>query len=1516
MRSAGLAGALHLSFLFFFLLFFWSSTAAKINKEFIKRTRFDTPLSLLQFFEDSETVLVSEPRKGIVHRSTDAGASWDQIKEIDHAMGIILNPSDNNVAIVIGGDKHWITDDQGKHWRSFKTPGMSLIKIAPFSFHATDNKKIIINAASPFKRQAYYTTDGFKSEPKVLKKGAKQCMWAKEKEQFHSGDEKIDDSRTLCVAPVEASRIGPFDLRLYASDDYFDSQEEGKIDDGRSGSGFESMVSATKYILAARQSEGTTEMAMYTTLDGKSWHRALFGQKKLEAGGYTVMESTNYSIRVDVPEGEGIEGLLAPMGALYSSNSNGTHFTKNEGHTNRNFLGFVDFEKMDNIQGVALMNIVGNKDAVFERGEEKSLETRITFDDGRSFQPLKGKRDDRRGNLHLHGYSEMRNQGRVFSNKGAPGLLMGIGNLGDDLHEYQESNLWVSSDGGVNWHFGYEGPHKYEFADSGSILAAVSDPGPTDHIKYSTDYGKTWDKQQIVEDDDDKFRPNFFTTIIDSTSTKVLLTAQSGRGDDNRHWIYSIDFKLLDLKDCGKGDFETWNAREDEDGKPGCVMGQTQSFRRRKADAKCFVDKEFKESLPESEPCPCTTDDFECATGFKRSDDRKSCLPEGVLDAPKDVCKDDDADETFEGRSGFQLIPGNVCKHNDVYEKLMKPVERSCKDASKGFSAEGIQRTVKKWNAKGFREYRYLEKPDFGDKGYEDETVLVITDEREAWKTRDHGKKWERIEELGNEQALFIYPNMHEHQDAYIVTTSKDVFYTANRGESFRSFEIATPPNDRGLPILRFHPKHRNWLIWTGCGRDNSFGHCDPVTHVSRKRGDEWEKMVNGAGVCEFVWREDRNTSTNLVFCTREEGSVRNLISSDDWFDTEKTLFDDVVNFATMSEFIIVATREDKELNSLALNASVDAKTFAPAKFPPKMSVTPREGYDGYTVLDSSSHSIFLHATINSHREREYGTIVKSNSNGTNFVTSLMGVNRNTLGYVDFEKLLAIEGAALANVVDNVGEVEQSGVAKKIKTKITHNDGADWDYIAPPSKDSEGNSYDCSYEKKKKVECSLHLHGYTERRSPDDTYSSPSAIGLVLGIGNVGPYLLPKRDGDTFVSRDGGITWHAAVKGQYMWEFGDQGSIIVLVEERSPTNKILYSLDEGQHWENFTFSEKDEEYDITDISTVPSDGSLNFLLWGRQPSGKRQAVTVNIDFSGVFDRQCELSEDNPESGDYDLWKPEHPFLDNDCLFGHQALYHRKKQTAKSRTCYNGPMIERLHNVTQDCACTHRDFECDYNFERNSDGLCIAVGEERDPIEDCYADPTLDHYYPVTGYRRIPGNSCEGGVEQEKIKDPKPCPGHEGEFQKKYGTSGWLVFFIVLICAIVAGAVGWFVYTRWGTAQFGRIHLGESGEGAAGTTTSRMRIPLDTNSPFVRYPVMGVSAAAATIMALPMIALSAARWVGDRVPGRRRTAYSRLGGGGWSGGGRTYTSRSSFARGRDWEGSAEESDLLGEESDEE
>ncbi len=196
----------------------------------------------------------------------------------------------------------------------------------------------------------------------------------------------------------------------------------------------------------------------------------------------------------------------------------------------------------------------------------------------------------------------------------------------------------------------------------------------------------------------------------------------------------------------------------------------------------------------------------------------------------------------------------------------------------------------------------------------------------------------------------------------------------------------------------------------------------------------------------------------------------------------------------------------------------------------------------------------------------------------------------------------------------------------------------------------------------------------------------------MMGIGNVGSYLGRYKDGDTFITRDGGVTWFTAKKGQYMWEYGDSGSVIVIVQELTPTNVVYYSTDEGDSWTEFVFHK--DLMAISDITTVPSDNSRNFLLWGHDTTSREKAITVNLDFSGLTNKRCNLDREHPNSpeSDYYLYEPKHPLQEDNCLFGHVSQYYRKKP---DRNCYNGPMTDlgdRLHGSGKNCSCTRQDFE--------------------------------------------------------------------------------------------------------------------------------------------------------------------------------------------------------------------------------
>lgn len=1249
------------------------------------------------YFRGSDVVMFQEAQSPrTVWRSPDGGATWEEAKGIDHenSIALIMHKYDPDRAYILTvGQEHWKTADKGKTWESFDTG--YLISNFPdtfgnwMSFHADDPDKILFTAMNCelglCEEITLYTTDGFEGKAKVLRTQTQGCWWAKSSPIFTTGEPELDASRIMCIV---TSGVFSFqsDNRLLVSDSYFRisdgsdtrDEKEANLNGMQPVRGVAGLRVVKKYMLAATTSPKSAEMALFVTDDTKTWHRAVFPHDHpLTEAAYTVLESTNYSIQIDVRTNKRMSA--PPMGTLLTSNSNGTYFTRNIEHTNRNRDGYVDFEKVTGIQGVFLVNQVDNWKALDKGGPEKKIKTSITFDDGRTFQAVKSGDEA----IHLHSITEQSNVGPIFSSP-APGLVMGNGNRGKFLKEYEESSLYISDDAGKTWVKGPPGPHKYEFGDQGSILLAIADSKKVNvqEIKYSLDHGETWKTTKLP--DDLHVLPLTLTTTQDSTSLKFLLTAQTGTKKSPSFCIVSIDFEGLHEDTCEKDDMEKWSARVEGDDHPSCVMGHTQTFYRRKKDAKCFIKKPFKEPVPQTSPCECTSADFECDFNFAPYDGE--CQRKGPVLAPEKACKADDPDEKFMGSSGWRLIPGNDCERTKGDQKDDKK-EWKCSDIQPGPGGEiSVTSNVFKGGFDTFEKH-YLERNLNID---DDETIIARPAKMmgglgDIFVTHDHGKTWATLDGLKGEDIYAIVPHPYAKEMAFFLTLEREVYYTTDRGRTIESFKAPERPDPKSVySPISFRSNQSDWLIWHGqkCANNNK---CYLEASLSTDRGDNWQPLKGYVNRCEFTGYGAYNVSRDntQILCsarTKESTDIENnplqLLYTNETAKHDFTVaLEHIKEFATMDEFILVAT-EDTTEGTLTALASLDGTTYSPARFPSNFQV-PHQ--NAYTVLDSSTRAINLFVATEPSESRHRGSILKSTSDGTSYVVSISGVNADDGWYVDFEKMLGLEGVILVNTVANQ---DSDSEPKNLQTRISHNDGAQWSYLPPPQKDVEGKAYSCSSREGDAI-CALHLHGYTERADRGKTYSSESAIGLMFGIGNVGPILGDAKEADTFMTQDAGLSWKEVKKGSWAWAYGDQGSIIVLAQREIKTKSISYSLDGGDTWQDKEISESDVI--ITDITTLRSGSSRNFLLWGH--NGK-ELITVNLDFSGLTDRPCVHDEENPEQSDYELWSPEHPFQPNGCLFGHKNWFLRKK---KDRICYNDRPLQQMGDQ-EDCECTRQDYE--------------------------------------------------------------------------------------------------------------------------------------------------------------------------------------------------------------------------------
>ena len=94
--------------------------------------------------------------------------------------------------------------------------------------------------------------------------------------------------------------------------------------------------------------------------------------------------------------------------------------------------------------------------------------------------------------LHIHGYTERYDSRATYSSPSVPGLMMAVGNVGEALAPYVESDTFLSRDAGVTWEEVHKDAHLWEFGDSGSVLIIANDEEPTDHVLFSIDEGLSW----------------------------------------------------------------------------------------------------------------------------------------------------------------------------------------------------------------------------------------------------------------------------------------------------------------------------------------------------------------------------------------------------------------------------------------------------------------------------------------------------------------------------------------------------------------------------------------------------------------------------------------------------------------------------------------------------------------------------------------------------------------------------------------------------------------------------------------------------------------------------------------------------------------------------------------------------------------------------------------------------------------------------------------------------------------
>lgn len=426
------------------------------------------------------------------------------------------------------------------------------------------------------------------------------------------------------------------------------------------------------------------------------------------------------------------------------------------------------------------------------------------------------------------------------------------------------------------------------------------------------------------------------TTDPESTSRNFLLIG-SARNSDTHIVSLHLDFTGIQDRQCElienddeRSDFEKWYARDLTEG-PDCLMGHEQIFYRRKADRDCYVGRDYQQPLVEQRDCPCTEADYECDYNFVRDADAK-CVRIGPDHLPNGVCSSED--ELYPASSGYRLIPGNTCDATKG-KVLDEPVDRPCAENKVASPLPGspIPSGVAKPSEDDVKRYQ----TEFSDEidqflYFKDSPVLLVRLRNgEVWRSPEHGIHWDRVlADAG--QVWSIVMHEFDNTRAYALLDN-GMHSTEDQGANWQRISVPLPPSHYVPQVLDFHPQERDWLLFIGEAQESP-RHAE--VYFSSEHGRNWHSLDMWVNKCIFGRDSKYEIQKETVYCAgydgQQIGEEPKLIRTVNWGDTKEVLFENIVEFFVIEDFMAVASSQNGDLS---LYVSINGQTFAEAQFPP-----------------------------------------------------------------------------------------------------------------------------------------------------------------------------------------------------------------------------------------------------------------------------------------------------------------------------------------------------------------------------------------------------------------------------------------------------------------------------------------------------------------------------------------------------------------------------------------------------
>ncbi|NP_001119937.1 sortilin 1b precursor [Danio rerio] len=652
--------------------------------------------------------------------------------------------------------------------------------------------------------------------------------------------------------------------------------------------------------------------------------------------------------------------------------------------------------------------------------------------------------------------------------------------------------------------------------------------------------------------------------------------------------------------------------------------------------------------------------------------------------------------------------------------------------------------------------------------------VFLRFGQSKLYRSENYGKSFEDVSELINNTFIntdFGIAIGPENSGKVILTgdasggSGARIFRSRDFGKSFVHTELPFHP----LMQIMYNPQTTDVLAAISTKHD---------LWISKDFGTTWTKIHEM--VCVVKWGIDALFfSTNLNGSCFDKGMLV-LRKSVDLGANIKTVAERIYSFGIGGRFLFASVMaasgniipSASEEIMRAIHVSVDlGETWNMAQLPP----VSHEQF--YSILAANDDMVFMH--VDEPGDTGIGTIYVSDDRGTVYSKSLER-HLYTGGETDFTNVTSLRGVYTTSVLAEDNSVQ---------TVITFDQGGEW----VPLKKPENTK--CDSTAKDAEMCSLHIHAsYSTSMKvnvPMPPLSEPNAVGLILAHGSVGD-AISMQTPDVYVSDDGGYTWLQALKGPHHYAILDSGGLLVAVEhnQAKPISEIKFSTDEGQCWHVHTFTQTPMYF--TGLASEPGARSVNVSLWGYEDAMISHWVTYTIDFKDLLKRNC-------ESDDYVQWLAHSDDIsdpEDGCMLGYKERFLRVR---KDSVCWIGREYV-VNKQPTPCVCTLDDFLCDFGYYRKEKSSeCIEQAELKGhDLEICIHGKK--EQLQTSGYRKIPGDKCEGGKQPERkvidlskrcvsdLLDPQPLNNPQSEQSTSHTAPIIAMVIAILLTGLVFGAL--------------------------------------------------------------------------------------------------------------------------------